>query len=250
MMNRYKIIIEYFGINFVGWQKQENGTSVQEVIEDAIFAFTKQKVMVYAAGRTDAGVHARGQVGHFDLDEPEGVRIGTVRLMRAINHFIMPNKVSILSCEEVTEDFHARFSAKKRYYEYIILNRKAYSVIDENRVWHVHQDLDLEQMKKAAECLVGHHDFSSFRSKECQAHSPMKTLDQVEVFSEGDYIKFRLSSKSFLHHMVRNIVGTLRDVGEGKFSPEDVARILDARDRKAAGVMAPACGLYFMKVDY
>ena len=246
MMNRYKITIEYFGTNFVGWQKQENGISVQEAIEDAIFAFTKQKAMVYAAGRTDAGVHARGQVGHFDLDES----IGNVRLMRALNHFIMPHKISIISCEKVTEDFHARFSAKKRHYEYIILNRSAYGVIDEDRVWHVHQHLDLDKMKKAAACLIGHHDFSSFRSKECQAHSPMKTLDEVEILSEGDYIKFRLSSKSFLHHMVRNIVGTLSMVGAGKFQPEDIKSILEAKDRVAAGVTAPACGLYFMKVLY
>jgi len=240
------MIIEYFGTHFVGWQKQQSGISVQAVIEDAIFAFTKQKVTVYAAGRTDAGVHARGQVGHFDLDE----FIGNVRLMRALNHFIMPHKISIISCEKITEDFHARFSAQRRHYEYIILNRSAYGVIDENRVWHVHQYLDLGKMKKASECLLGHHDFSSFRSKECQAHSPMKTLDQLDIIRDGDYIKFNLSAKSFLHHMVRNIVGTLSMVGAGKFQPEDMKKILDARDRAAAGVTASADGLYFMKVDY
>ena len=245
-MNRYKIVIEYFGTNFIGWQKQPSGISVQGVIEDAIFAFTKQKAIVYAAGRTDAGVHARGQVGHFDLDET----IGNVRLMRALNHFIMPHKISIISCEKVTEDFHARFSAQRRHYEYIILNRSAYGAIDEFRVWHVHQNLDLNKMKKAAECLIGHHDFSSFRSKECQAHSPMKTLDQLDITRDGDYIKFNLSAKSFLHHMVRNIVGTLSMVGAGKFQPEDMQKILDAKDRAAAGVTASADGLYFMKVDY
>ena len=245
-MNRYKIVIEYFGTNFIGWQKQPSGISVQGVIEDAIFAFTKQKAIVYAAGRTDAGVHARGQVGHFDLDES----IENVRLMRALNHFIMPHKISIISCEKVTEDFHARFSAQRRHYEYIILNRSAYGAIDEFRVWHVHQNLDLEKMKKAAECLIGHHDFSSFRSKECQAHSPMKTLDQLDITRDGDYIKFNLSAKSFLHHMVRNIVGTLSMVGAGKFQPEDMQKILDAKDRAAAGVTASADGLYFMKVDY
>ena len=245
-MNRYKIVIEYFGTNFIGWQKQPSGISVQGVIEDAIFAFTKQKAIVYAAGRTDAGVHARGQVGHFDLDES----IENVRLMRALNHFIMPHKISIISCEKVTEDFHARFSAQRRHYEYIILNRSAYGAIDEFRVWHVHQNLDLNKMKKAAECLIGHHDFSSFRSKECQAHSPMKTLDQLDITRDGDYIKFNLSAKSFLHHMVRNIVGTLSMVGAGKFQPEDMQKILDAKDRAAAGVTASADGLYFMKVDY
>jgi len=245
-MHRYKIVIEYFGTNFIGWQKQLSGMSVQSVIEDAIFAFTKEKAMVYAAGRTDAGVHARGQVGHFDLQES----IGNVKLMRALNHFMIPNKISIISCEEVTEDFHARFSAQKRHYEYIILNRSAYGVIDENRVWHVHQYLDVDKMKKAAECLLGHHDFSSFRSKECQAHSPMKTLDQLDIMRDGDFVKFKLSAKSFLHHMVRNIVGTLSMVGMGKFCPEDVQKILDAKDRVVAGVTASADGLYFMKVDY
>jgi len=246
MMHRYKITIEYFGTNFVGWQKQENGLSVQEVIEDAIFAFTKQKVIVYAAGRTDAGVHARGQVGHFDLDE----HIGVVRLMRALNHFIRPSKVVIILCEEVSTEFHARFSAKKRYYEYIILNRKACSVIDENRVWHLHQNLDLDLMQEAAKFFIGQHDFSSFRAKECQARSPVKTLEELEILIAGPYIKFRLSAQSFLHHMVRNIVGTLSMVGEGKFVPEDIKHILAAKDRAAAGVTAPACGLYFMKVDY
>lgn len=245
-MNRYKIIIEYFGANFVGWQMQNNGISVQSTIENAIFAFTKQKVIVYAAGRTDAGVHARGQVAHFDLKTKED----THRLTRALNHFMRPHKVSILSCEMVGEDFHARFSAKKRHYEYIILNRLSPTTIDCERVWQVYAPLDVEKMRKAAECLVGYHDFSSFRAKECQAHSPLKTLDKIEIISEGDYIKFRLSAISFLHHMVRNIVGTLSMVGEGKLQIEDVRKILDAKDRKCAGVTAPSDGLYFMKVDY
>ena len=245
-MNRYKLTIEYFGPGFIGWQKQPVGISVQGVIEDAIFAFTKQKPIVYAAGRTDAGVHAREQVAHFDLDE----RFDVHRLLRALNHFVLPHKVSIISCEEVSEDFHARFSALKREYEYIILNRSAYSVIDEHRVWHVHQHLDLERMMEGAKFLIGHHDFSSFRAKECQSRSPMKTLDKVDIVQAGEYIKFHLSAKSFLHHMVRNIVGTLAMVGEGKFKPQDVQYILDANDRAVAGVTAPAEGLYFMRVLY
>ena len=245
-MHRYKLIIEYFGPGFVGWQKQPDSVSVQGVMEDTVFAFTKQNPVIYAAGRTDSGVHARGQVVHFDLDE----RFDPHRLMRALNHFVRPHEISIISCEEVGEDFHARFSALKRYYEYIILNRSAYSVIDRDRVWHCHQNLDIEKMREGAKFLIGHHDFSSFRAKECQAHSPIKTLDKIEIVREGEYIKFYVSAKSFLHHMVRNIVGTLSMVGEGKFQPEDVQRILDAKDRAVAGVTAPAEGLYFMRVDY
>ena len=246
MMYRYKLTIEYFGPDFVGWQKQQNFISAQGVIEDAIFAFTKNQVALYAAGRTDAGVHARGQVAHFDIAE----EFDATRLVRALNHFVRPYKVSILSCEEVDKDFHARFSALKRHYEYIILNRKADSVIDENRVWYLHQALDIEKMQEGARFLIGRHDFSSFRAKECQALSPLKTLDKIEIVRDGEYIKFRLSSKSFLHHMVRNIVGTLAMVGEGKFAPEDVQKILYAKDRAVAGVTAPAEGLYFMRVDY
>lgn len=246
MMYRYKLTIEYFGPDFVGWQKQPNVISVQGVTEDAIFAFTKQKSNLYAAGRTDARVHARGQVAHFDI----AGKFDTTRLIRALNHFVLPYKVSILSCEEVDDSFHARFSAIKRHYEYIILNRKVDSAIDTDRVWYVYQTLDIEKMKEGAKCLIGHHDFSSFRAKECQAHSSVKTLDKIEIVRDGEYIKFRLSAKSFLHHMVRNIVGTLAMVGEGKFCAEDVKRILDAKDRKAAGVTAPAEGLYFMRVDY
>ena len=245
-MNRYKIVIEYFGTHFVGWQKQENGISVQEVLEDAILRFTKEKIIVYAAGRTDAGVHARGQVAHFDLESRQDPH----KLSRALNHFVRPHKVAILSCKETNEEFHARFSAKKRYYEYIILNRSAPCTIDEHRVWQIYVPLDIEKMKSASKCLLGHHDFSSFRAKECQAHSPLKTLDEIEIISEGDYIKFRLSAISFLHHMVRNIVGTLSMVGEGKLQVDDVQKILDAKDRKCAGVTAPSDGLYFMKVDY
>lgn len=245
-MQRYKIIIEYFGTPFVGWQMQKTGLSVQGVIEEAIYSYTKQQVFVYAAGRTDAGVHAKGQVGHFDLEEG----LEPIRLMKAINHFMRPHKVAILSCEKADNDFHARFSATKRHYEYIILNRKAPSVIDENRVWYVHAFLNLEKMQQAASYLVGHHDFSSFRAGECQAKSPFKTLEKIEIIREGDYVKFYLSAISFLHHMVRNIVGTIRLVGEGKIPPEDMKRILEAKNRVAAGITASPDGLYFMRVDY
>lgn len=245
-VQRYKLVIEYLGSGFVGWQKQKNCISVQEVIENAIYSFTNEKVALYAAGRTDAGVHAKGQVAHVAFEK----ETDNIRFIKAINHFVRPHKVSIISCEQVEDSFHARFSATKRHYEYIILNRGSPSAIDENRIWHVYAPLDLSKMREAALFLVGHHDFSSFRAKECQAHSPMKTLDKLNILKEGDYIKFQLSALSFLHHMVRNIVGTLKLVGEGKMSPQYVKHILDAKNRSVAGVTAPADGLYFMKVDY
>ena len=245
-MNRYKILIEYFGPDFIGWQKQPIGISVQGVIEDAIYSFTKQRTLAYAAGRTDAGVHARGQVAHFDLDE----QIDTRRMVRAVNYFIKPHKISILSCEKMSNDFHARFSALKRHYEYVVLNRAVLSVIDEERVWHVHTPLNIAKMQEAAKYLIGNHDFSSFRAKECQAVSPIKTLDKIDIIISDKYVKFHLSATSFLHHMVRNIVGTLVMVGEGKLQPDDMPRILEAKNRATAGVTAPAYGLYFMKVDY
>lgn len=244
--SRYRIVIEYFGQNFVGWQRQDNGISVQQIIEDAIFAFTKEKAILYAAGRTDSGVHARGQVAHFDLT----ISLDPKKMMRSLNHFLRPHKVSIIDCLHASDDFHARFSAVKRHYEYIILNRSAGSVIDEGRVWHFCNKLNLQNMRLAAEHLVGNHDFSSFRAKDCQAHSPVKTIDKIEIVKEGDYIRLRFSAPSFLHHMVRNIVGTLVMVGDGKIQPDDMKNILEAKNRSAAGVTAPPEGLYFMKVDY
>ncbi|MEY3196897.1 MAG: tRNA pseudouridine synthase [Pseudomonadota bacterium] len=245
-MIRYKLIIEYFGPYFSGWQWQDNGVTVEQVIVEAIFAFTKKKTTLYAAGRTDAGVHARGQVAHFDLEED----IAPHRMIRGLNHFLLPHPVSIISCKIVDLEFHARFSAKKRHYEYLILNRSSPTVIDHERVWHVHTELDITLMQEAAKFLIGNHDFTSFRAKECQSKSPIKTLDKIEIKKDGDVIKFSLSAQSFLHHMVRNIVGTLKMVGEGKIFPSDIEKILNAKDRSAAGITAPAYGLYFMKVDY
>ncbi len=246
MTQRYKIIIEYDGTDFVGWQRQQNAMSVQEAIEDAIFALTKEKVSIHAAGRTDAGVHAIGQVAHFDLDSA----IDTHKLSLGLNHFIRPHNISIINCEEVDNTFHARFSARKRHYKYIILNRSAPPALEKNRVWHLHRKLNIAIMQSAAGCLVGRHDFSSFRATECQAKSPVKTLDRVDIVEEGEFIIFHVSSRSFLHHMVRNIVGTLKEVGEGKIKPEEIKNILLACDRKAAGVTAPPYGLYFIGVDY
>lgn len=243
---RYKLIIEYLGTNFVGFQKQNNGFSIQEAIESALLEYTKQDVTIYAAGRTDAGVHARGQVIHFDLEKDYSPDI----LRNSLNHFIKPHYISILSCEYISNDFHARFSAKKRYYEYIILNRISPPVIDKERVWHIHNPLNVQNMKQAAKYLIGTHDFSSFRATECQARSPIKTLDFINITNEGEYIKFNICATSFLHHMVRNIVGTLKLVGENKIPPEEVEKILLAKNRIYAGMTAPASGLYFLKVDY
>jgi len=242
----YKLTIEYFGTEFVGWQKQNNGLSVQEVVENAIKSLTKQDVILYAAGRTDSGVHALAQVAHFELPDLYDPH----KLVASLNYFIRPHKVSILSCEIAKDDFHARFSAKKRYYKYIILNRFSSSVIYENRVWHVVSKLDIENIKEASKYFVGKHDFSSFRAKECQANSPVKTLDKIDIIQEGDFIIFNFSAQSFLHHMVRNIMGTLKEVGDGKIMPHTIKEIIDAKDRSKAGVTAPPNGLYFLKVDY
>ncbi len=243
---KYKITIEYDGTGLTGWQIQNNGPSVQQYIEEAIHQFTKEKVIVHAAGRTDAGVHALGQVAHFELNkdyEPCAVQ-------RSINHFLQPNKIVIIDCQIAKEDFHARFSAKKRYYKYVILNRSASSVIEENRAWHVRHTLNVRKMQKAAKFLEGNHDFTSFRAIHCQALSPVKTLDEINLYQDEQKIFITLKATSFLHHMVRNIVGSLVMVGLGKWEEEKMKEVLEAKDRCKAGPTAPAHGLYFTKVEY
>jgi len=245
-MPRYKIIIEYDGSGISGWQRQTNSNSVQQFIEEAIEKFSQEKVIIHAAGRTDAGVHALGQVAHFDLekDYPSDV------VKRAINHFLRPNKVIILNCQVIDNEFNARFSAIKRHYRYVILNRKSPSVLEVNKVWHVHEDLDIEKLQIAANLLIGQHDFTSFRATHCQAQSPIKTLDEIKIYREGEKVIFTLKARSFLHHMVRNIVGSLVLVGVGKWQVEDITKALQAKNRRSAGPTAPACGLYFVQVDY
>jgi tRNA pseudouridine38-40 synthase len=245
-MPRYKLTLEYDGGPFVGWQRQANGLSVQEALEDAIFAFCGERPNAFAAGRTDAGVHALGQVVHVDLvreAEPDTVR-------NAVNYHLKPHPVSVLRVEIVGEDFHARFSAKWRAYRYRILARRAPLTIDRGHVWLVTVPLDDAAMREGAAHLVGHHDFTSFRSSICQAASPMKTLDLLEIERRGEAIEIRAKARSFLHHQVRNMVGTLKLVGEGKWTPADVARALAARDRSAAGPTAPPDGLYLTEVGY
>jgi len=245
-MPRYKITIEYLGTDLSGWQRQANAMSVQELIEEAIYSFSSERTTTHAAGRTDAGVHALAQIVHFDLEKEHE----PYTVMRAINHFLQPHIIAIIDCETVTDDFHARFSAKARHYLYRINNRRGKVAIDQDRVWWIHDKLDVSAMQQAANYLIGQHDFSSFRASECQAKSPVKTLTSLNIVRRGEEIHFSVSAPSFLHHMVRNIVGTLVMVGQGKWRPEDVLHALKEKKREAAGPTAPAYGLYFVKVDY
>jgi len=245
-MTRYKVSIEYDGRDFVGWQRQDNGYSVQQAVEEAITDFCGETVVVYCAGRTDAGVHALGQVAHFDL--AEAAEVDTVR--DAINFHVRPAAISILIAEQVDDGFHARFSATERVYLYRILNRRPPPVLDKGRVWHLIAPLDSEAMNKAAQALVGVHDFTSFRSVNCQAESAEKTVYRIEVTRQNEEIRLLLRAPSFLHNQVRIIAGTLAWVGEGKWSPGDVANALAARNRTASGPTAPPEGLYFFEAVY
>ncbi len=244
---RFKIILEYDGRPFRGWQKQENRiASVQQTVEEAITAFCGEQLTLVAAGRTDAGVHALGQVCHVDFSKPTTAY--TVR--RALNYHLRDKAVKVLVAEEVSEDFNARFSAITRTYQYRVLNRIAPPVIDVGRVWHVHYNLNLDAMREAAKYLLGYHDFTTFRDSECQAKHALRTLDVLDVTTEGNYVLFDVAAKSFLHHQVRNMVGTLVLVGRGKWTPQRVKDALEAKDRRAGGTRAPAEGLYFTSVLY
>lgn len=245
-MTRYKITIEYDGGGFVGWQRQDNGPSVQAALEEAVFGFCGERVLVEGAGRTDAGVHALGQVAHFDLAKE--TTADTV--MKAVNFHLKPAPVAVLAAEAVAGDFHARFSAVKRAYLYRIVNRRAPLALERGRAWFVPQPLDAVAMHDAAQLLVGHHDFTSFRASECQAKSPVKTLDLLAVQRCGEAIEVRAAARSFLHHQVRNFVGSLKLVGEGRWTAGDLKAALEARDRAAAGPTAPAAGLYLTEVGY
>lgn len=245
-MPRYRITVEYDGTSFVGWQRQAEGVSIQGALEEAIRKFSGETVDVRGAGRTDAGVHALGQVAHFDLTRDwNGDRIRD-----AMNFHLRPHPVAVLSASAVEDGFDARFSAVKRHYEYRILNRRAPPVLERHRVWWVVHDLDVEAMRSAASVLVGRHDFTTFRAAQCQAPSPIKTLDRFEVARERDEIVCRLSARSFLHRQVRSMVGSLKLVGEGKWTASDLAAALAACDREACGAVAPASGLYLVSVDY
>ena len=246
-MPRYKLTIEYDGRPFVGWQIQDNGPSVQAVLAAAVEAFSGEKATVYGAGRTDAGVHALGQVGHLDLakDWDED----TVR--DAVNAHLRPHPVAVLAAERVAEAFDARFSAIRRHYRYRIVNRRADLTFDRGHAWRIAKPLDAAAMHAAAQRLVGRHDFTTFRNAECQAKSPVKTLDRLDVerIAEED-IHVATSARSFLHTQVRSMVGALALVGEGKWSADDVSSALEKRNRSACAPVAPPDGLYLMKVDY
>ena len=246
-MARFKLTLEYDGAPFVGWQRQDNGPSVQAALEDALRALTGQAVEVVGAGRTDAGVHALGQVAHIDLADE---RFDGRKLREALNYHLKPAPIAILAVAPAPAYFHARFSATARAYLYVIVNRRAPLAIDRGRAWQVRQPLDVAAMAAAAEPLLGNHDFTSFRAAQCQAKSPCKTLDRLTVTREDDEIHIEAGARSFLHHQVRNIVGTLKWVGEGKWTAREVAAALAARDRAAAGPTAPADGLYLVSVAY
>ncbi|HEX9703106.1 MAG TPA: tRNA pseudouridine(38-40) synthase TruA [Rhodospirillales bacterium] len=245
-MARYRITVEYDGRDFVGWQRQANGMSVQQTLEEAIEKFSGETVTLYGAGRTDSGVHALGQVAHFDLAKDAGP--DTIR--DAVNFHARPAAVSVLAAERAADDFDARFSARQRAYLYRITNRRAPLAIGRGLSWWVPTALDADAMDGAARVLVGRHDFTTFRAQQCQAKSPEKTLDALTVTRAGEEIEVRARARSFLHHQVRNMVGTLRLVGEGKWTAADVAAALAARDRSAGGPTAPPDGLYLVEVVY
>lgn len=243
-MTRYKVILEYDGTDLIGWQENKQGPSVQSIIKDAIYGFCGARPDVVGAGRTDAGVHAVAMTAHFDLagDTPAET------VMRALNFYLVGKPVVVLSCEKVSDEFNARFDCTARHYKYVVLNRPMAPVLQKNRVYWVPRKLDIDAMRRAAAKLIGNHDFTSFRASECQAKSPVKTLDRIEITQNGDEIIFEFSARSFLHHMVRNIVGTLIEIGIGK--PYDIDEILAAKNRSSAGPTAPASGLYFIQADY
>ena len=245
-MPRYRLTIEYDGGPFVGWQRQANGMSVQQAIEEACAALTGETVVVKGAGRTDAGVHALGQVAHMDLAAARS----TDTIRDALNAHLRPRPIVIVSAEEVADDFDARFSAKRRHYLYRISDRRAPPALDRGRVWWVMQPLAPAAMHEAAQALVGQHDFTTFRSAECQAKSPVKTLDRLDVSRQGDEVIVRADARSFLHNQVRSMVGALKKVGEGKWPIGAVGEALAARDRSRCGPVAPPDGLYLLQVDY
>ena len=245
-MPRYRLTLEYDGTGYVGWQRQDNGTGIQQALEQAVAAFCGETVAAVAAGRTDAGVHALGQVAHIDLD-----RDWTAKTVRdALNGHLRPQPIAVLEAVRVADDFHARFDAIERLYRYRILARRAPPALERGRAWFVPRPLDAAAMAEAARLLAGRHDFSTFRDARCQAKSPVKTLDELAVARDGDPITVTARARSFLHRQVRGMVGSLVHVGEGRWSAGDLRAALEARDRRACGAVAPAHGLYLVSVRY
>jgi tRNA pseudouridine38-40 synthase len=243
---RYKITLEYDGTPFVGWQEQQNQISVQSVVEKALKTYLRQETKVVASGRTDTGVHALGQVAHFDSPQ----KLNSRKTIYSLNALMRPYPVAIRKLQKVSDDFHARFDAKKRTYLYRIQNTAFPPVLNKNRVWHVNQKLDIKKMNQAAQMLIGKHDFSTFRAANCQAKSPIKTLDSLIVKRVGEEVRITVSAKSFLYHQVRNFAGALVKVGLNRWSLDDFEKAFRACDRTKGAETAPAEGLYFMKVEY
>ena len=245
-MPRFRLTIEYDGTPYVGWQRQANGVSVQSTIEDALEKLGAGPITVRAAGRTDTGVHATGQVIHIDFPRDWTA----LKLMDALNFHLKPAPVAATEVAIAAADFDSRFSAKARHYLYRIVDRRAPLALEQNRAWHVKTRLDAAAMDAAAKVLLGHHDFTTFRATHCQSKSPMKTLDRLDVARSGDVVEIRASSRSFLHNQVRSMVGSLKLVGDGKWTAQDLRAALDAADRTRCGPVAPAAGLCLVKVDY
>lgn len=245
-MQRYRLLIEYDGRPFCGWQRQTDDVTVQGALEDAFFKFSGERVVLQGAGRTDSGVHARGQVAHVEL----GRSWSPDKLQGAVNQHLRPLPVSLLKVEAVEESFHARFSALRRHYIYRIINRRAPLTVERGFAWHMKRRLDPGKMAAAAAAFVGTHDFSTFRDAECQAESPVRTLERFDVINNGEVIECLVSAQSFLHRQVRSMVGSLENVGSGKWTVQELKDALEARDRRACGPVAPPDGLFLMKVDY
>ena len=248
-MPRIKLKIEYDGTNYVGWQAQRNGISIQGEIEESLKKIFDQNIKLYVAGRTDAGVHALSQVAHFDI---ESLSIKTDKIFRAINFFLKKkkNKITILESKIVSKNFHSRFSVKKKCYLYQIFNRNTKSYIQENKVWFIPQKINIKRMKDASEYFLGKNDLNAFRSVDCQAKSSIRTIEGIKIKKESDFIKLRISGRSFLHNQVRIIVGTLIQVGKEILKETDIKRIIQSKDRKNAGPTAPPSGLYLEKIIY
>ena len=245
-MTRYKIKIEYEGTPFVGWQFQKNGKSIQEVLQKAIFKFSKEKVTVIGAGRTDSGVHALGQTAHFDLKK----KISKKKILPAINQNIENNSVTVLKVNKTNKKFHARHDAKKRTYRYLIVNRQSPLALQKNKAWHIRKKLDLLSMKKGAKFLLGTHDFSTFRASACGAKSPIRTMEKILIKKNKDKITLQFTSRSFLQQQVRSMVGCLKYLGEAKWNLKDFIKSFKSKNRLKCAPPAPACGLYLAKVEY
>lgn len=245
-MDRYKITIEYDGTPFVGWQFQKNGLSIQEVLQKAIFNFSKEKVIVTGAGRTDSGVHALAQIAHFDLEK----KIEMSKFLPGLNQLIGNIPVTVLKISKTNKKFHARFEAKKRTYQYLIINRQSPLTLQKNKAWLIRKKLDVKAMKKGANLLLGTHDFSTFRSSSCGAKTPIKTMEDISIKKNKDSIILKFTSKSFLHQQVRSMVGCIKYLGDGKWNLDNFRKAFKSKNRINCAPPAPACGLYLKKILY